>query len=37
LLGNIPHPGRITGCSAPDLQQPATKASHTIGGNNTYI
>ena len=34
---NIPHPERIAGCPAPDLQQPATKASHTIGGNNTYI
>jgi hypothetical protein len=22
---------------APDLQQPATKASHNIGGNNTHI
>ena len=34
---NIPHPERIAGCPAPDLQQPATKASHTIGGNNTHI
>ena len=25
-----------TGCPVPDLQQPATKASHTIGGNNTH-
>jgi len=33
---NIPHTGRIAGCSAPD-QQPATKASHTIGDNNTHI
>jgi len=33
----IPLPGRIAGCPAPDLQQPATKASHTIGGNNTHI
>jgi len=33
---NIPHPESIACCSAPDLQQPATKASHTIGGNNTY-
>ena len=36
-LRNIPHPERIAGCPAPDLQQPATKASHTIGGNNTHI
>ena len=34
--GNIPDSGRIAGCSAPDLQQPATKASHAIGGHNTY-
>jgi hypothetical protein len=34
---NIPHPGRIAACPAPDLQQPATKATHTIGGNNIYI
>ena len=34
---NLPHPERIAGCPAPDLQQPATKASHTIGGNNTHI
>ena len=33
---NIPHTERIAGCPPPDLQQPATKASHTIGGNNTY-
>ena len=33
---NIPHSGRIAGCPAPDLQQPATKASHTIGRNNTH-
>ena len=31
-----PHPGRLVCCPAPDLQQPATKASRTIGGNNTY-
>ena len=31
---NISHPAW---CPAPDLQQPATKASHTIGGNNTHI
>ena len=34
---NIPHSGRITCFSAPDLQQPANKASHTIRGNNTHI
>ena len=34
---NIPHPERIVSCPAPDLQQPATKASHIIGGNNTHI
>jgi hypothetical protein len=33
---NIPHPERIAGCPALDLQQPATKASHTIGGTNTH-
>ena len=33
---NISHPGRITSCPAPDLQQPVTKASHAIGGNNTH-
>jgi len=27
---------RATCCPVPDLQQPATKASHTIGGNNTH-
>jgi hypothetical protein len=32
----IPHPGSIACCPVPDLRQPATKASHTIGGNNTY-
>ena len=32
---NTPHPERITGCPAPDLRQPATKASNNIGGNNT--
>ena len=34
---NIPLPGHSACCPAPDLQQPATKASHTIGGNNTHI
>ena len=33
---NIPHPERIACCSVPDLRPPATKASHTIGGNKTY-
>ena len=27
---------RAAGCPAPNLKQPATKASHTIGGNNTH-
>ena len=36
-LSNIPYPERIAGCSVPDLQQPATKTSHTIGGNNTHV
>jgi len=26
-----------SGCPAPDLQQPTTKAPHIIGGNNTHI
>ena len=34
---NIPHSGRIACCPALDLRQPATKALHTIGGNNTHI
>jgi hypothetical protein len=34
---NIPHSGRLAGCPAPDLRQPANKASQTIGGNNTHI
>ena len=33
----ISHPESIAGCPAPDLQQPASKASHTIGGNNTHV
>ena len=33
---NIPHPRRIACCSAPHLQPPATRASHTVGGNNTH-
>ena len=31
---NVPHPRRTAGCPALVLRQPATKASHTIGGNN---
>ena len=31
------HPGRIACCPAPDRQPPATKALHTICGNNTSI
>ena len=33
------HPSPRTHCllPVPDLQQPATTASHTIGGNNTHI
>ena len=34
---NIPHSGRIAYCPAPDPQQPATKAQHTIGSNKTHI
>ena len=33
--GNFPHPGLIACCSAPNSQPPATKALHTIFGNNT--
>ena len=32
---NIPHPERIACLPSPDLRQPATKALHIIGGNNT--
>ena len=32
---NFPHPGRIACCSAPNSRPPATKALHTIFGNNT--
>jgi len=32
-----PHPGRIACCSAPNSRPPATKALHTICGNNTSI
>jgi hypothetical protein len=34
---NNPHPGHMTFCPAPDLRPQATKASHTMGGNNTHI
>ena len=34
---NIRHSERIACRPAPDLQQPATKASHTISGNNAHI
>ena len=36
-LHNFPHPGRIACCSTPNSRTPATKASHTICGNNTSI
>ena len=32
---NFPHPGRIACCSVPSSRPPATKALHTICGNNT--
>jgi len=34
---NFPHPGRIACCSTPNNRPPATKALHTICGNNTSI
>ena len=34
---NFPHPGRIACCSAPNSRPAATKALHTICGNNTSI
>ena len=40
LLGaehNFPHPGHIACCSTPNSRPPATKALHTIWGNNTSI
>jgi len=33
----LPHPGRIACCSTPNSRPPATKALHTICGNNTSI
>jgi hypothetical protein len=37
--GVVQHPssGLTACCPAPDPQQPATKALHTIGGNKTHI
>jgi len=32
---NLPHPGRIACYSSPNSRPPATKALHTICGNNT--
>ena len=34
---NFPHPWRTACCSAPNSRPPATKALHTICGNNTSI
>jgi hypothetical protein len=34
---NFRHPGRIACCSTPNSRPPATKALHTICGNNTSI
>jgi hypothetical protein len=34
---NFPHPGHIACCSAPNSRPPATKALHTVCGNNTSI
>jgi len=34
---NFPHPRHIACCSAPNSRPPATKALHTICGNNTSI
>jgi len=34
---SFPHPRRIACCPAPDHRPPATKALHTICGNNTSI
>jgi len=36
-LSSFPHPGHIACCPAPDRRPPATKALHTIHGNNTNI
>ena len=37
VVHNFPHPGHIACCSTPNDRTPATKASHTICGNNTSI
>jgi len=37
LCDNFPHPGRIACLSARNSRPPATKALHTICGNNTSI
>jgi hypothetical protein len=37
LCHNFPPPGRIACCSTPNSRPPATKALHTICGNNTSI
>ena len=34
---NSPHPGRLACCPAHDHRPPATKALHTLCGNNTSI
>ena len=34
---NFPHPGRIACCSTHNSRPPATKALHTICGNNKSI
>ena len=34
---SFPHPGHIACCPAPDRRPPATKALHTICGNNSSI
>ena len=34
---SFPHPGHIACCSAPNSRPSATKALHTICGNNTII
>jgi len=37
ISNNSPHPGRIPCCPAPDSRPPATKALHTIHGNDTSL
>jgi len=36
-LSSFPHSGRVARCPAPERRPPATKALHTICGNNTSI